>query len=143
MIGSERIKRLVVLRERMRDAERTGHSLALRALAEAESDASRAAKITAGATSLLGATREAAPDALALLSQAVREAGANERILVEQKRLRARELERQEHTRVAAERDVKLAELAHGRASKSEDAEREKRLARIADDRAASVWRRR
>jgi hypothetical protein len=143
MIGSQRIKRIVTLRERMRDAERTSQALAERAFTDAELEGTRAAAWASEATRALGTTCESGPDALELLAQAAREAAERELRASEELRLRARDLERQRLVRLAAERDVKLAVLAYDRASDEEAVEADKRFARASDDRTASVWRQR
>jgi hypothetical protein len=142
MIGSRRIARLLALRERVRVAERASeeahkrtHELAMVALEDARgaSRTALAALETAYALEL---------GALTLLAQARGESLRHERHAEGLEREANAAHERQRARRYEAERDVKLAELAHERALRSEAQEAERQELRTADDRTASVRRR-
>ncbi|MFO0714181.1 MAG: hypothetical protein U0353_30330 [Sandaracinus sp.] len=138
-MSSGRIKRLLSLRERVRDAERAGENATKRVHEDAVHALSDANAASRAAFDALAGASHTDVNALVLLAQRRREMWDEEtRATAREHDARAKH-DAQRARRYDAERDVKLAEIARDRAERLEAAEAERRELRTADDRAGST----
>ncbi len=143
MIESHRIQRLLSLRQRLRDAERSRQALAEDALSLASREAGRAGDHTRATLQTLEHGPDCGITELTLRTQAVREAvveqGERDRAVCD----REGDLVLRRERRTASERDLKLTEFARARALAHETRELDRREARSNDDRSAAARRNR
>lgn len=142
MISSQRLKRLLVVRERVRDAERASEEDRARALELATSALDTRRLETSAALHALSADAEVSVGALSLLAQARAESLARERAAETQWIEATAVRDAQRARRHLAERDVKLAELARTQAAHREAREADRSELRTNDDRTAVVHHR-